>query len=315
MNHLTLIFICFFFSDVQSIRSLELRSYISSHGLHGTISFTKQSDGIKISTSLNTTLEYPKQVWSWWVTEFPIDFTELENRCDKYKVGKKLIDLEDTFGYLILPENQTTEYVTDKLQINGPFGLYGKSLLFRNMDTNAIMCSSIVMADKTKEKTAVARFTTPVAGNVFFRWFSTKNNHSDMLIMTDLYHVHNKENFTKTEQFTEHYWKLYVTDILESDNNRHQDNCDILQLVFDPDDRGSGKAFGDIDARLGQVKISTDYNKYKFKTLFRDEQLILLPSDLTGPQRRLYLVLFEKKHKDVFLGCAKIIYDHPVNAR
>lgn len=293
---------------------MELRTYISSHGLHGTISFTKEKDGITVTTDLNTTLEYPKQVWSWWVTEFPVDYSELDNRCEKYKLGKRIINMEDSFGYLILPENQTTEYFTSELSFAGPLSLYGKSLVFKNMDTNTIICSSLIMVDKTKEKTAVARFTTPVAGDVYFRWFSTKDNHSDMLIMTDLYHVQNKENFTKTQQLTEHIWKIYVTDILESES-RHEGNCDILQLVFDPDGNGTGKGIGDIDTRLGKVKISTDYNKYKFKSLLRDPDLILLPSDLTGPQRRLYLVLFEKKHEDVFLACAKIRYDHPVNTK
>ncbi|KAJ8968153.1 hypothetical protein NQ314_002407, partial [Rhamnusium bicolor] len=270
--------------------SLELRSYISEQGLHGTITFTKIQEEIKITTNLQTTLEYPNQVWSWYVTEFPVDYSELENRCDNSKLGKKIINLEDTFGYLILPENQTTEFSTKDLKINGPLGLYGKSILLRNVDTRGQICASITMVDKTKEKTAVARFSSPVAGNVYFRWFATEDNHTDMLVTTDLYHVYNKENFDKTEQFTEHYWKIYVTDILESDNDRHVDNCDILQLVFDPDDKGEGKGIGDIDVRLGRVKISTNYNQYKYKTLYRDDKLVLLPSDLSGPQRRLVII-------------------------
>nr|XP_023029851.1 uncharacterized protein LOC111517802 [Leptinotarsa decemlineata] len=298
---------------INSVTSLQLVSYISGQGLHGTINFTKIQDEIKISTDLTTTLEYPNQAWSLYVTEFPVDYTEIENRCESSKLGKELVNLEDTFGYLILPENQTTEYTTKELRMNGPLGLYGKSLLLKNLDTGSRICSSLTMADRTKEKTAVARFGTPIAGNVYFRWFSTKDNHSDMLITTDLYHVRNVENHTKFSKYTEHFWKIYVTDILESDHDRN--DCNILQLVFDPDAKGPGKGVGDIDSRVGKVKVSTDYNKFKFKTLFRDEQLVLLPSDLAGPQRRLYLVLFERKHEDVFLGCAKIRYENPVNAR
>ncbi|CAG9829590.1 unnamed protein product [Diabrotica balteata] len=298
---------------LETSNSLELRSYISSQGLHGTISFTKLKDEILIRTDLKTTLEYPTQIWSWYLSEFPVDYSQLEDRCQN--LGKKILPLQDSFGYLILPDNQTAEYVTKELKISGPLGLYGKSLLFKNEDTNQIICASITMVDKTKEKTAVARFNSPIAGNVYFRWFSTSDNQTDMLVMTDLYHVRNKENFSRSLQNTEHSWKIYVTDILDSDENRHVDNCNILQLVFDPNDKGGGKAIGDVDKRLGKVKVSTDYNKYKFKTLYRDEELILLPGDLNGPQRRLYLVLFETKHEDVFLGCAKIQYDSVVNSR
>lgn len=198
--------------------------------------------------------------------------------------------------------------------MTGDNGLYGKGLLFKNAENNRRTCATLVIVDKTVEKSAVAKFNSPVAGNVHFRWILTKNNQSDMLIISDLYHVRNTENYDRRSEFTEHSWKLFVTDILDSDNDS-SDNCNILQLVFDPAAVGNGKAMGDVDSRLGKVKISTDYNRYKFKKLHRDHELILLPSDLTGPQRRLYLVIFENKHPDSFLACAKIRYDHPVNAK
>lgn len=294
---------------------MEFKSYISDQGLHGTITFLKVKDEIQITTNLRPTLEFPEQTWSWHITEFPVDYSDVENRCDSSKLGNKLVNLDDILGYLFIPDNGTTEYTTTDLKINGHLGIYGKSIVFKNVENEREICASIVMVDKTEEKTAVASFSTPVAGNIYFRWFSTKDNHTEMLVTTDLYHVHNKENFTKSSTFTEHKWKIYVTDILESDNERHKDNCNILQIVFDPDDKGEGKGYGDIDVRLGKVKISTDYNKHKFKTLYRDEHLMLLPSDLTGPQRRLYVVLFENKHEDVFLGCSKIRYEQPINAR
>lgn len=82
-----------------------------------------------------------------------------------------------------------------------------------------------------------------------------------MLIMNDLYHVANKENHSRLIPHTEHLWKIYVTDILDS--NEDSSDCNILQLVFDPDNAGKGKAIGDIDARLGKIKIATDYNVKK----------------------------------------------------
>lgn len=135
-----------------------------------------------------------------------------------------------------------------------------------------------------------------------------------MLISTDLYHARDIEKHEQKTKLTEHYWKIFVTDILDSDNEG-ENNCNILQLVFNPHSKGEGKAMGDIDRRIGKVKISTDYIRQKYKNFYRDEELILLPSDLTGPQRRLYLVVFETKHSDTFLACAKIRYVHPKNAK
>nr|BBG74654.1 superoxide dismutase 6 [Tribolium castaneum] len=292
--------------------SLELKSYVSDHGLHGTITFRKIGPEIKIITDLNATLEYPNQVWSWAVVEFPVDYTELENRCWESKLGRELVNLDTIYGPLVLPDNGTSEFSTQELQINGDVGIYGKSLLFKDPETNTRICATITMVDKAQEKIAVARFNSPIAGSVHFRWFSTKDNHNDMVVTTDLYHVSNKENHSQSLDFTEHLWKIYATDILDSDKERP--DCNFLQLVFDPDNTGD-QALGDLDSRLGKIKISTDYKRKKFKTLFTDQRLILLPSDLQGPQRSLYLVIFERKHPDSFLACAKIRYERPINAK
>lgn len=136
-----------------------------------------------------------------------------------------------------------------------------------------------------------------------------------MLITTDLYHVRDVEKHERKVKFTQHSWKIFVTDILDSENDKGENNCNILQLVFDPQIKGEGRAMGDIDKRVGRVKISTDYYRNKYKSFYRDDELILLPSDLTGPHRRLYLVVFETKHQDSFLACAKIRYVHPTNAK
>ncbi|CAH0556110.1 unnamed protein product [Brassicogethes aeneus] len=298
--------------DIHVTTSIELKSYFSDEGLHGTITFTKEINSIVITTDLNPTLQYPEQVWSWNVAELPVDYSLVEGRCDPENLGKSTVNMDEVFGYLILPDNQTAEFVTEDIQING---LYGKSLVLENKETGRTICASITMVDKTQEKIAFAKFTTPVFGNVYFRWYSTKDNHSDMLLSTDLYHVRSKEKYERRLTFTEHSWKIYVTDILENDDDRSESNCNFLQLVFDPSNAEKGKALGDIDSRLGKVKISTNYNRNKFKNVYSDKELILLPSDLNGPQRRLYLVVFEKKHPDVFLACAKIRYNHPIHSK
>lgn len=249
------------------------------------------------------------------MTEFPTDYTQLDNRCDSTNLGKSIINLDDIFGLLFLPDNATSEFITETLTLTGDKGIYGKSLLLINAETQRRVCASVTLVDKSIEKTAVATFNSPISGTVYFKWFSTKDNHQDMLIMTELYHVSNIQNAGKGIDFTEHSWKIYVTDILNHDTDDTDVNCNILQLVFDPDAKGDGQAIGDIDHRLGKIKISKNYRKNKYKSLYRDEQLILLPGDLTGPQRRLYLVIFENKHEDVYLACAKIRYEQSINAK
>lgn len=295
---------------------MEFRSYLSENGLHGTISFKYniKENSVKITPVLKTTLEFPNQVWSWKIVEFPVDLTELENRCDSRKLGKVLVNLDDIYGYLILPENSTSEITTNDLKLTGKEGIFGGSLLLNNLDTNSKTCASLSIVDKLYEKTATATFRSPVAGNVYFRWFS-KDNQKEMIITTDLYHVANVENHTKNIDFTEHKWKIYVTDIFDKKPGKARDDCNILQLVYDPENKGRGKARGDIDIRHGLVKISLDYQRNKYKTSFRDAILELLPGDLDGTQRRLYLVLFEKKHDDTFLACARIRYIHPISAK
>lgn len=293
---------------------LQLRAYISQHGMHGTITFKEENDLIKIIPNLQTTLQYPNQIWSWQLMEFPIDYTEIENRCNS--LGDNLINFDDIYGYLILPDNKTSEFDTKELTIIGKNGLFGKSLLFTNLENRyQRACASIILTDKEYEKNAIATFHSPVSGTVHFRWLSTKNNKNDMLIMTDLYHVRNVEKFNKSIDFTNNKWKIYVTDIFNAKTEKLDDSCNILQLIFNPENKPNGNAIGDIDNRLGKLKISRNRNRNQYRALYRDETLKLLPGDLAGPQRRLYLVIFETKHEDSFLACARIQYDNPINSK
>ena len=91
-------------------------------------------------------------------------------------------------------------------------------------------------------------------------------------------------------------------------------NCNILQTVFDPDNAGSGKAIGDIDMRLGKIKVSTNPSK-KTKIFYRDPSLDLLPTNIIGTHRLLYLVIFHPTHSDSFLACAKITHHKPITAK
>lgn len=78
----------------------------------------------------------------------------------------------------------------------------------------------------------------------------------------------------------------------------------MLQVIYDPQNFGAGNAIGDIDLRVGKLNISEDIQKMSIRQMFRDDQLHLLPADLNGPSRKLYVVITD--HKNDFLSCAKI---------
>lgn len=74
---------------------------------------------------------------------------------------------------------------------------------------------------------AEARFTSPVAGSVFFLSLSL-GAAIETKIYTNLYHVVS----AKTSQ---HSWQIYITDILGS--NRRRQTCNFLQILYDPDNK------------------------------------------------------------------------------
>jgi len=70
--------------------SLRLAAYISSGGLHGEIRFeTATKSSTRIRYSLKPTLQYPDQQWLWSVTQFPVDYTIISDRCDERHIGQR----------------------------------------------------------------------------------------------------------------------------------------------------------------------------------------------------------------------------------
>jgi hypothetical protein len=102
--------------------------------------------------------------------------------------------------------------------------------------------------------------------------------------------------------------------ILEILTHLDKDNCNILQSIFDPNNSGVGRSIGDVDVRLGKIKVATSTQE-RYKTLYRDPELSLFPADLLGPHRHLYLVIFHPVHEDSFLVCAKINHRKPIHAK
>lgn len=76
---------------VATTSALRLAAYISSGGLHGEIRFESAGAGVgvKLRLALKTTLQYPDQRWDWSLTEFPVDYAVIENRCSQRYLGKR----------------------------------------------------------------------------------------------------------------------------------------------------------------------------------------------------------------------------------
>lgn len=177
-------------------------------------------------------------------------------------------------------------------------------MVLTNPNTDFTICATISTIDQDIDHLAEARFHSKIAGSIFFRWLSAKkSDHSDTLILSNLYH-NQKLSDHSSALHTSHSWKLYITDIFDDKSDRPEENCNVLQLVFDPQNLANGKSIGDIDSRLGNIKIANGMKSVR--QIFQDDLLKLLPNDLTGPQRQLYVVVFDSVHKENFLGCAKI---------
>lgn len=100
---------------------VQLVAYVSQHGLHGEFHFTQQNDNsIEIRSNVETTLQYPDQIWSWGIHEMPIDYREMNpnRRCHPNAFGRKLIDFDGHLGYLQLPGNESTTW-TVAAEISG----------------------------------------------------------------------------------------------------------------------------------------------------------------------------------------------------
>ena len=105
---------------------VQLVAFVSQHGLHGEFHFTQKNDNsIEIRSKVETTLQYPDQIWSWGIHEMPTDYRDVQpnRRCHPNTLGRKLIGFDDHLGYLQLPGNETSTW-----QI--PAGISGEFYFF-----------------------------------------------------------------------------------------------------------------------------------------------------------------------------------------
>lgn len=91
-------------------------AYLSQRGLHGEITFRQINETtVEIISKVETTLQYPDQVWSWGVRKFPVDYTDMdaEERCSLAKLGEEVMSFDDDLGFLILPGNETSTWINE----------------------------------------------------------------------------------------------------------------------------------------------------------------------------------------------------------
>ena len=83
------IFAVFLVSAVTE--AVHLAVQLSESGIQGNISFIQDVTNTKVlvKTDLKWTLDQDAPSVLWSISQFPVDYTTVENRCDDKKLGKK----------------------------------------------------------------------------------------------------------------------------------------------------------------------------------------------------------------------------------
>lgn len=288
---------------ICTVHGVIIRAPVSQGGLTGEVYLRQDNPAgdVTVRVSLQLTEGEELQGLGWQIREFPVDYKVLDghSRCTSERLGNVVEDLGERLGTLQLPENSTVEFIIPGgyVNISGPDGMWGRSILLHGPRT---ACSTLMV--EGEERIAEARFHGPLAGSILFRWFGAEDS-VDAIIVSDIYTVTEKTNEVKS-----HNWKIYVTDILDSEADKARDSCKALQLVFDPDNRGSSHCTpqdphscraGDLDLRLGKLPSGKRH-------LARDLGLPELTESAEGSPRILYVVVFDSINGENILTCARI---------
>lgn len=289
-------------------------AHVSQRGVSGQVKFRSlgsRDAPVTILTELEETLQYPEQTFSWAIRTLPVDYSVIDpsRRCSLELLGDEQYNFDEELGYLSIPENKTSRYTTSNITLSGPRGIWGKSLVLYNDDV--VICATITAKDASLEHSAEARFLGPVLGSIHFRWLVSKSSeHAETLLYAKLRHTKEVAVQRGSSDLSFHRWKIYATDIVEN-TRRTEGDCNSLQLVFDLHQDEPGKTIGDLDNRLGPMPIITQKSKSSRSFLKRDEKLVLLPTDITGLKRRLYVVIFDTAKPDDIMACAEIRHIQP----
>ncbi|KAK9501516.1 hypothetical protein O3M35_012226 [Rhynocoris fuscipes] len=258
--------------------AVELTAHLSENGLHGFITISDDNGFINIYTKLTVT-----EQWSWNIRELPVDYSELNDRCTDRKLGSILVDLSELVGNLT-PNTTTFTARPDQLTLIGQNGVWSRSVALKS-SSGQMACATLMASGNSSVQVAEADFTgeNGLNGKVLIQWYGSSSA-TDAIFYTDLYNVHRRFG-------SSHNWRIYATDILESDADREKENCNALQEVL-----------LDLSTRLGDVKVGK-------RQIIRDPGLQIL--DISNTKRYLYLVLIDNDHPDTFFGCARLKHKQP----
>ena len=157
-------------------------------------------------------------------------------------------------GKLKLPSEGPISLEMKDINLLGDNSIWGRSLVLEGPSKERICATILPDVDSDKIRVAEARFTSPVAGSVFFHSLSLGNK-IETKIFTNLYHVISSSS-------SDHPWQIFITDILGS--NKRRQTCNFLQILYDPDskdnancsqDNPSGCRDGDFTAKFGKVRV------------------------------------------------------------
>lgn len=284
----------------------QLEALLSQHGVTGSVIFSPDEESTHVRVNLNASESYAGE-YSWGIYEFPINY-ESPDYCNSRMLGRKpMINLVNLFGDLILP-GESKEFTTESIPMSGPQSIWGRSLVLEGPSRSRI-CGTIVPSKEFK--TWEARFTSPIAGSVWFTSLSGgEEEHIETRILSNLYHVQNGKS-------SGHPWQIFITDILTSVRKRN--TCDFLQILYDPENRdglGCSKDSpqkckeGDLTSKFGAVRVGQRESIFT-KSSYTDSSLMLPESE--GP-RSVYLVIYDEEHEGSFLSCARMRLIRPKEA-
>lgn len=223
-----------------------------------------------------------------------------EDYCHSRFLGRRpRINLEDLVGKLTLPSQEPILLEMDQVVLFGEGSIWGTSLVLEGPGRERICATILPDSEDGAVTVAEARFTSPVAGSVFFHTLAHGGN-TETKIFSNLYHVVEGSS-------SDHGWQIFITDILGT--NKKRQTCNFLQILYDPDSRDAAGCSeespesckdGDLTGKFGKVRVGKEESMFT-KKYFTDRSLVLPKGS-----RSLYLALFDADHPDSFYACAEL---------
>ncbi|BES96735.1 Copper/zinc superoxide dismutase (SODC) [Nesidiocoris tenuis] len=267
--------------SIISSSAAELTAHLSENGIHGFISFIEEDGQVYVAAKLTT-----ESSWTWRVQSLPVDYTEIDDRCSDKKLGPMVLDLTGVLGEV---SNSTSSLVSrsDLIPLTGTTGIWSRSLLLESNGKRA--CSTLMASGNSSVKVAEAHFPGDggLRGRVLFQWFGSSSA-TDAVIHSDLHWANDRLR-------TSHNWRIYTTDVLESEVDKAKENCNSLQVIL-----------MDLGTRLDGIRVGD-------RQLYRDPNLPHM--DTRNKKRQHFLVILDNDHPDTYLTCARIRFKPPTLVR